>query len=431
MKLPELPQEWRVWDPAEKATFLNWLRYSWKEVWARDDQLAPEGDWLIWLLLAGRGAGKTRSGAEYCREQAENTAKFRVGIIAPTWNDCRKICFEGESGLLECLPEGEIDNYNKSDLELVLKNKSRFIGYSAEKPDRLRGPQHHLLWCEEMAAWQYIQDTWDMAQFGLRLGDFPRTIITTTPRPLPLVKEIVARSEKEPERVRITRASTFDNAANLPASQLEEYRRKYANSYLGQQELYGAIIDDLEGALWNRAMLDENRVKPEDVPSMARIVVAIDPAVTSNEHSDHTGIVVLGRGADGHGYVLQDLSIKGSPDQWGRIAVNAFKLHHADRIVAEVNNGGDMIKFVLRTIDHTLPIKVVRASRGKHTRAEPIAALYEQGRVHHVGLLAKLEDEMCSWLPGDSDSPDRMDALVWAGTEVLLTPGVPSMSVAH
>jgi len=426
---------WREWDPDNKAELLRRLRHDWK-LWARDDQLPPTNDeWLVWMLMAGRGSGKTRAGAEYAREKAESHPKWRVGVIAPTHGDCRDICFEGESGLMEIIPPGNIEHYNRSNLELILRNGSRFKGYSAEKPDRLRGPQHHLLWCEEIASWQF-PETYDQAQFGLRLGERPRTIITTTPRPTQFIKDFVERSEEEPNYVVISRASTFDNAENLPQSQLDELRRRYADTYLGQQELYGALIDDIEGALWKRAVLDETRITLAQQPQMSRVVIGVDPAVTSNEKSDETGIIVLGKGVDGQGYVLGDYSLRGTPDQWARKVVEAYHAHRCDRVVAEVNNGGEMVKYTLRTIESSLPVKTVTATRGKAVRAEPISAMYEQRKVHHVGIFGALEDQMCSWIPGETvgrrvKSPDRVDALVWAGHELLLKSGVPSMAVAR
>lgn len=426
----QLPQDWKDWDDDRKRALLKRLRYDWS-LYARPDQLAPDSEWLVWLLLAGRGAGKTRAGAEYVRRFAESHPGSRIGIICPTYGVVRDVAYEGESGLLACIPPEDIDTWNKSNNQLTLKNGSRFHGYSGADPERLRGPQHHLLWCEELAAWQYLQQTWDMAQFGLRLGERPRAIITTTPRPLPLVKEFLQR--EAPDDVVITRATTFDNAANLPKSQLELLRRRYAGTHLGRQELEGLVIDDIAGALWTRDNLESNRINDaRRLPPMTRVVVGVDPAASSGENSDETGIIVVGRGADGDGYVFGDRSLRASPDAWGSAVVKALADFKADRVIAERNNGGEMVTHVIKTVDPMTPVKTVWASRGKVTRAEPVAALYEQNRIHHVGILPRLEDEMCTWLPGDPHfpSPNRVDALVWACTEVVMSGGPASIIVA-
>ena len=295
----------------------------------------------------------------------------------------------------------------------MLPNGSRIKGFSAEKPDRLRGPQHHGAWCDELAAWAR-PETFDQLQFGLRLGQNPQVIVTTTPRPTKIVKEIL----KDPETT-ITRGSTYENKDNLAASTLITLQNKYENTRLGRQELFGEILDDNPGALWTRAGIDAARIKIESLPPMTRVVVGVDPAVTNNENSDHTGIVTCGMTADGHYYVLEDSTIKASPQEWATVAVNAYEKHKADRIVAETNNGGDLVIHLLQQVKPTVATKKVTATRGKSLRAEPIAALYEQGRVHHVGYFGDLEDQMCEYEPGvTTDSPDRMDALVWALTEL-------------
>lgn len=422
--------EWRTFNDEQKREFLYQIKYDWS-LWSRPDQQTPAGDWLIWLLLAGRGSGKTRTGAEECRRFANDRSNVlpRIGVIGPTLGAVRDVCIEGESGLLAVFPEEEIDSYNKSRLEIILKNGAQFKGFTSEKPDRLRGPQHHMLWCDEMCAWEYEQETWDMAQFGLRLGDRPRSIITTTPRPTDLLKSLVERAQQPNSKVTISRASTWDNAANLPESQLEELRARYMGTYLGMQELEGLLLDDIMGALWNRKNISQYRIHVP--PPMARVVVAVDPAITATAKSDETGIIVAGRGTNGHAYVLHDLSFRGSPDEWGRRAIDALAHNMGDRLIAEANQGGDMVKHVLRTIDPQASIKLVHASRGKITRAEPVAALYEQGKVHHVGVHPQLEDQMCTYLPNDikrsSGSPDRMDAMVWAITELLILTAAPQM----
>lgn len=295
--------------------------------------------------------------------------------------------------------------------EIVLTNRSRIKLYSGAEPDRLRGPQFHGGWFDELAAFQY-PDAWEQYQFALRLGKNPRTVVTTTPRPVKLIKDLISR-----ERVEVVRGSTFDNAANLAESALTEMRQRYEGTRLGRQELYGEIVDDVEGALWTRAMIDEAKV--DEAPPLVRIVVAIDPAVTSGENSDSTGITVSGVSSDGHYYLLEDLTIKGSPDAWARVAVGAYHKWNADRIIGETNNGGDMIELLLRQVDPSVSFRKVTATRGKLVRAEPVASLYEQHRVHHVGTFTELEDQLCNWTIDSGGSPDRMDSLVWGITDLM------------
>lgn len=417
--------DWRTWDDDRKRAFIRRLKYGWRDLWARPDQLPPDDDdWLVWLFLAGRGSGKTRAMAEYCYEYGRDHDESRIGVICPTYGVVRDVAYEGESGLLAVIPGDEIDKVNRSLFQITMKNGTTFFGFSGSDPERLRGPQHDLLWCEELAAWQYARETWDMAQFGLRLGSHPRAVISTTPRPIPLLKELLAR--EAPDDVVVTRASTFDNAANLPKSQLDALRKRYGGTYLGMQELQGMLLDDISGALWHREGIATNRVESiGDIPAMSRVVVGVDPAASAAETSDMTGIIVVGRGIDGHFYVFADRSLRGSPDQWGKAVDKARQDFHADRVVAERNNGGDMVAHVILTINSLVPVKTVFASRGKLTRAEPVAALYEQNRIHHVGVHQYLEDEMCTWIPGDPKikSPDRVDALVWAVTELGLGGG--------
>lgn len=393
------------------------LTYMW-EFWARPEQIAPEGDWPIWLVKAGRGWGKTRVGAEWVRGQKEKVG--RIALIGPTAADVRDVMVDGDSGLISISPPWDKPEYQPSKRRIVWKNGSVAYMYSADEPERLRGPQHGAAWCDEIGSWRY-PDTWDMMMFGLRLGKNPKVVATTTPRPTPLMKQIQSMSSTV-----ITRGSTYDNRANLAASFFSSIITKYEGTRLGRQELEGHDLDDNPGALWNREIIDAARVRK--AMDMARIVVAVDPAVTSGEESDETGIVVVGKDEFGHAYVIEDCSVKGTPDEWGRAAVDAMKRHQADRIVAEVNQGGDMVRYVLETIDKNLPIKLVRASRGKMARAEPISALYEQGKVHHVGAFHKLEDQMCTWEPG-MKSPDRMDALVWGMTELMLAGAEPRITV--
>jgi phage terminase large subunit-like protein len=348
--------------------------------------------------------------------QAITKPKTRWAVVAPTSADVIDTCFEGESGIISVLERyGIFDEnaWNKSRSSYMLPNGSRIKGFSAEKPDRLRGPQHHGAWCDELAAWA-SPESFDQLQFGLRLGNNPQVIVTTTPRPTKIVKEIL----KDPETT-ITRGSTYENKDNLATSTLVTLQAKYENTRLGRQELFGEILDDNPGALWTRAGIEAARVVPDAVPPLIRIVVGVDPAVTNTETSDSTGIVTAGMSADGHYYVLADDTLKASPQDWAMRAVKSFELHKADRIVAETNNGGDLVVHLLQQVKNSVPVKKVTASRGKLVRAEPIAALYEQGRVHHVGYFGEMEDQMCEYEPGSGmDSPDRMDALVWALTEL-------------
>ena len=356
---------------------------------------------------------------------AMTNPNVRVAAIAPTFGDIRRVMFGGESGILanipqECLLEGRGQGYNSSAQEIRLWNGSKIMAFAATEPERLRGPQFHRAWCDEIAAWQY-PEAFDQLMFGLRLGDNPQCVITTTPKPNEIIRKLVKRTNTV-----ITRGSTFDNAANLAESALREMREKYEGTKLGRQELYAEVLDDIEGALWSYSMIEKSRVKESDPkPDYRRVVVAIDPAVTSGEDSDETGIVVAALGEDEKFYVLEDASEKNTPDGWARTAIQLVHKYDADRMIAEVNNGGDLVERVVRTIDRTIPYSAVRASRGKIMRAEPIAALYEQGKVHHVGEFKELEDQMISYTPTTKKSPDRLDALVWAITELSQRSGKP------
>lgn len=393
---------------------------------ARPEQLPPENtDWDTYLALSGRGWGKTRTAAEWLAWQATRQPKTRWAIVAPTFEDARDTCVEGESGILEILHQyGMIQTWNRTFGTIRLTNGSRIKIFSGNEPNRLRGPQHHGGWFDELAAFQYAQEAWDMYQFGARLGTHPQTIVTTTPKPVPIIRKLA-----KDETVIVVRGSTFDNAANLAANQLDKFRAKYEGTRLGRQELHGEILEDIEGALWNYSDIETNRITPEQTPTLIRVVVGVDPAVTSGDESDETGIIAAGVSADGHFYILDDQSLRATPDQWARVAVDTFRTHKADRIIAEVNNGGDMIVSLMRQVDSLIPVTKVTATRGKQVRAEPIAAMYEQGRVHHVGRYTTLEDQMISWTPLQPKSPDRIDALVWALTE-LSSGGLAMLSLA-
>lgn len=403
------------WREVAERTLLGWFPTGRPE-----QKPSPVGDWLVYAYVAGRGAGKTRTGAEWLAEQAITLPSTRWAVVAPTHADVRDTCIEGESGLLRVLrrrlPGVDWGSaWNRTTLELTLPNGSKIKGFTAEKPDRLRGPQHHGAWADELAAWD-DPDAWDQLQFGLRLGAIPRTVVTTTPRPTKLVRRLRARSEASDGVVWVG-GSTFDNAANLSAAALTELRSQYEGTRLGRQELYAELLTDTPGALWTLASIDEDRAEAPP-PHPQRIVVGVDPAVTAGEESDSTGIIVAALGDDGHYYVLDDRTMKASPERWATAVIDAHDYWCGDRIIAEVNNGGDLVTTVMRSVDPSVPVRTVHASRGKRVRAEPVAALYERHLVHHVGVLEDLEDQMTTWTPEHATSPDRLDALVWALTEL-------------
>lgn len=395
--------------------------------WSRPAQRPPEGDWLTWLILAGRGFGKTRTGAEWVRRNVCGSTPLgaggygRVALIAETAADARDVMIEGPSGILAIHPKDYRPLYQPALRRITWPNGAWASVYNATEPDQLRGPEHDLAWGDELAKWAYARETWDQMQFGLRQGNPPRTCITTTPRPIPLLREILAD-----EATVVTKGITLDNADNLAPSFIRQIMRKYDGTRLGRQELNAELLDDVPGALWTRAVLDDCRVKKGNLPDMTRIVVGVDPSGTSGDEDEGAdiGICVAGRGINGRGYVLADFTCKLSPDGWGRRAVDAYHIHEADRIVAETNFGGAMVKAVIKTCDASVAYKEVKASRGKVARAEPIAALFEQGRVHLVGGFAELEDEMVlmtsTGYVGEG-SPNRVDAMVWALSEVMLT----------
>lgn len=398
----------------EARAALNW---QWRDWWARPNQVAPEGEWSTWLILAGRGFGKTRAGAEWVRERWKAGAS-RIALVAETAADARDVLVEGQSGILAISPKDERPLYEPSKRRLTWPNGAIATLYNGTEPDQLRGPEHTDAWVDELAKYHYPQETWDNLQFGLRLGDRPRVCVTTTPRPIKIIRELL----NDPATV-VTRGSTYDNAANLPPRFLKTIRDRYEGTRLARQELFAEILDDLPGALWKHSTIDAKRVG--QAPDLHRIVVAVDPSGTKGEgdEGDEIGIVVAGLGVDGRGYVLADRSCKLSPAGWGRRAVQAYHEFGADRIVAERNFGGAMVEHVIRTIDKRASYKEVTASRGKVIRAEPIAALYEQGKISHVGKFDLLEDQMCQMgadgFMGEG-SPDRLDALVWAMTELML-----------
>lgn len=401
------------------ASKIEELHYDWS-LWARPDQRLPEGDWIFWLILAGRGAGKTRTGAETVRAWSRN---YRyVNLIGATRDDAREIMVLGESGVLAICPPSERPSYTRSSDRLSWPNGAVSQIFSAEEPDRLRGKQHMKLWLDELAAWRH-PDTFDQAMLGLRLGDKPQAVITTTPRPLKLIKQLV----DDPDAI-VTRGSTFDNARFLADAFLKRITVRYAGRSLGRQELYAEIVEEAPGALWTRALIERQRL-PANGPASeyCEIVVAVDPPAKSGARADECGIVVVGKTASGQIHVLADLTSQGeTPGQWSSRVGAAYRRFKANRVVAEVNNGGDMVAEVLRQSDPNLPVRSVTATRGKFLRAEPVAAAYERGIVFHIGEFDKLEDQLCTLTP-DFDSrasgfsPDRADALVWAIADLIAT----------
>jgi phage terminase large subunit-like protein len=393
------------------------LAYDWQR-WARPKQLPPEGDWDGWLLLAGRGFGKTRVGSEFVRQEVEAKRAGRIALIAETSADGRDVLVEGESGILAISPPWFRPSYEPSKRRLTWPNGAIATLYDAREPDQLRGPQHDLALVDELAKYRYAQEVFDGLQFGLRLGIHPRWVATTTPRPIGLIRRLV-----NDQRVFVTRGSTMENLVNLAPTFRRAVIDRYAGTRLGRQELEAEILDDVPGALWSRRGLDEYRVNL--VPALKRVVVGVDPAITSGDSSDETGIVCVGLDGLNAGYVLDDWSVKGSPDQWARRAVALFRKWEGDRIVAEANQGGEMVAHVIRSVAPDVPVSLVRATRGKYVRAEPVSALYEQGRIHHVGTHPSLEDQMVAFTPElaadrkPGESPDRVDALVWACTELF------------
>lgn len=410
-----MPPEQREAELAQLSTEVRAaLLHSWR-FWARPNQIAPEGDWRIWLALAGRGFGKTEAGAQWVRERVAAGAKS-IALIAETQKDLEEVMV---ARLVKISPPDEAPKVRYKPVRIVWPSGAEAFGYNGTEPDQLRGPEFDTAWVDELAKYRYARETWDMLQFTMRAGTDPRIFVTTTPRPIPVIREIIASSDAV-----ITRGTTMDNAANLAPSFIEQITKKYAGTRLGRQELNAEVLDDAPGALWTRAVLDATRKRPDELPDMARVVVAIDPSGTDgNDEGDEVGIAVAGRGIDGRGYVLADYTCKLSPEGWARRSLDAYYRHEADRIVAERNFGGAMVAAVIKAADGKVSYKEVTASRGKVVRAEPISALWEQGRMSMVGSLAEMEDEMCmmtnTGFMGEH-SPNRVDAMVWAVTEVML-----------
>lgn len=400
------------------------LAYYWP-FWARPNQLPPPEPWRFWLLLGGRGLGKTRTGAEFVRDKVEKGQWRRIALVAATAADYRDTMIEGEAGLVSVSPPWNQPQFNPSKRELRWPNGAIAKCYSAEKPNRLRGPAHDGAWCDELAAWRYLEEAWAMLLMGLRIPPNPQCVITTTPRPLKLIKELL----KDPTCA-VSRGTSYENLSNLAPEFAAEILKRYEGTRLGRQELHAEVLDDTPGALLTLAIIDRNRVK--EIPPgvrLVRVVVAVDPQATNTEESAETGIVVAARSVPlppdnlPHYYVLADLSMKGTPLQWGTRAVAAFKHFEADRIVYESNMGGDMVAHVIRSVMADAPVRGVHASKGKQARAEPISAIAEQGRVHHVGAFKELEDQWTTWVPNSGlPSPDHLDASVWALTDLSTGP---------
>ena len=414
-------QDWYASLTREEALA---IAYHWA-MWARPEQLPPAGDWHTWLVCAGRGFGKTRAGAEWVRSVALGDPKARIALVGASLAEVRSVMIEGESGILAVSTPEHAPLWEPSLRRLSWGGGAQAFCYSAGEPESLRGPQHSHAWCDEIAKWDNAGDrataAWDNLLMGLRLGERSRVLATTTPRSVPLVKRLLDEAETA-----VTRGTTYDNEANLPARFVRRMRRQFGRTTLGRQELDGELLADIEGALWTRAMLEACRaVEPKG--DVTRIVVGVDPPASAK--GDACGIVVCGVDGEGFGTVLADASIeRASPERWARAVARAAEQWNADRVVAEANQGGAMVESVLRAADVSLPVKLVHASRGKVARAEPVAALYEAGRVRHVGLFAKLEDQLCGLAigggyEGPGRSPDRADALVWALTELMLGRG--------
>ncbi len=400
------------------------------EFWALPHQLPPEGDWKTWVIMGGRGAGKTRAGAEWVRAEVEGPRPLdagrsrRVALVGETIEQAVTVMVEGESGILACSPPDRRPLWDGTRKRLLWPNGAEARVYSAHDPERLRGPQFDAAWVDELAKWKRAEEAWDMLQFALRLGEHPRQVVTTTPRGVGVLKSILARDSTV-----VTHAPTEANAAHLAASFLAEVRARYEGTRLGRQELDGVLLEDVEGALWTFAILEGCRV--DMAPGLDRVVVAVDPPVTGHGASDECGIIVVGAETRGsprewRAVVLEDATVSGaSPQVWAEAALDAMRRHGADRLVAEVNQGGDLVETLVRNIDPLVPYRGVRASKGKAARAEPVAALYEQGRVRHVPGLKLLEAQLCRMTVRGYEgkgSPDRVDALVWAVQELLLDP---------
>lgn len=419
---------------AEAELEIHKKEFSW-EWWARPSQLPPAGNWSTWLILAGRGFGKTRTGAEWVRQNMCGSTPLtggrwrHVALIAETAADARDVMVgDGKatsdvtagSGILQVHPKDFCPTYEPSKRRLTWPNGAAATLYNAVEPSQLRGPQHDAAWCDELCKWRYQAETWDQLQFGLRTGLDPRVLISTTPRPTMLLKSIMSDPTTE-----TTHGRTFDNSANLARKFIAHIERKYTGTRLGRQELDAEVLEDIEGALWKRSVIDDLRIAEKQLPPLTRCIVAIDPAISSEDNSNETGIICAGLGENGHAYVLDDISGVMSPNEWAHEAISLYRARRADRIIGERNQGGEMVENTIRQVDRNVSYSSVWATKGKFVRAEPVSALYEQGRVHHVGAFPQLEDQMVTFTvdfdrKGHGYSPDRMDALVWAISELMV-----------
>lgn len=401
---------------------LYYLHHDW-QLLARPAQRLPLGNWFTWLLRSGRGYGKTRTGSETVIGWAM-AGYSPIALVGQTKADVRDTMVEiGDSSILRVSPPWFRPVYESSKRRLVFPNGSICVIYSGDESDQLRGPQHMKAWVDELAKFKYPQETWDNLEMGLRKGNNPQVICTTTPRPIKIIRDLIADT-----RTVQTRGCTLDNAANLNPLFIERMKSKYEGTRLGRQEINGDILDDNPESLWKRSDIDNNKVR--QIPELTYVVVGVDPAATSKDGSDDTGIIAAGKSKDGHFYILDDCTCHLTPQGWGEAAITAYHKHQANKIVGETNNGGEMVEHTLKTIDPSIPFKAVHASRGKATRAEPVSALYEQGRIHHFGTFPELEDQLCEWVPGAENSPDRLDALVWSITELEGKTSLPNFSLS-
>ena len=391
------------------------LQYSWK-AWARPNQLEPDGDWVTWLLLAGRGYGKTRTAAEWIRDRVNSGDARRIALLGRTPGDVRDVMIGGElgvvnggSGLIDIFPPYQRPEYQPTLRKLTFHTGAIAITYSSENPEQLRGPQHDTSWVDELGAFG-DGEAWDNLQLGLRLGK-PRQIVSTTPRPVRTIRGLVT----DPDTI-VTKGTTYENRSNLPRTFYSQIIRRYQGTRRGQQELEGLLLEDIPGALWQRAMIQYR--KPINIQ---RVVIAVDPSISDGEDAAECGIVVGGIDDIGIGYILGDYSLRASPNEWAKKVVSIYHQMNATRIVAEENQGGKMVELTIRTVDQNVSYRGIYASVGKDARAEPVSALYEQGKVYHAEPMPDLEDQLCGWVPGEGKSPDRLDACVYALTELMIS----------
>lgn len=411
-------------DYVQDELFRDWTEVEWNEVeydwhfWARQKQIPPPGSWSIWLLMTGRGFGKTRTGASWIVEKAQSLDRARIGLVGESTLDVHDVMILGESGILSLSPPHFTPEYVPSKRRLTWPNKTVGITYAGSKPDLLRGPNHHWVWLDELTKYRYPDDVWDNMEMGLRLGPLPQALTTTTPKNIQIVRDLIEDHEIDDSDVKITYGTTFENRSNLSPKFIKRVVKRYGGTRLGMQELYAQVLEDDPNALWNRDLIDQTRVKR--VPEFTKVVIGVDPPAGVTE----CGIIVAGLGTDNNAYILDDVSIAAKPATWGGRVAKSFNEWTANEVVAEKNNGGDMVEHTLQTAMYkkngvyrpagaSIPVKLVYASRSKRTRAEPVSVLYERGWVHHAGTFADLEDELCTWVPGDA-SPNRLDALVWS-----------------